>query len=648
MRNDFFGRSIKPFLYLSILLTSLLGVSTAMAQPVDLELALLVDVSGSISDAEFDLQKEGYAAAFESSEVKNVLQGKTVAVAAIFWAGDQQLVIDWKKVDSPARADDLAGAFRRINRSLLNIGANQTNVGSALAFGRQAFDGNGYESSRKIIDISGNGVVNGGLLPVSQQRDLAVQAGITINGIVVGNEAAVVAFYRDEVVGGPNHFLSQANDFSTFAQVIKNKLVREIGNATSNNNRISLSPASSAGPVGGSHVLTAKVTGADGVTPQAGVQVTFKVLSGPNANLTGTRTTDGSGNATFSYADHGGAGQDTVQACFVDNASTEICANATRNWQVINGAVTMTPNRLSRIVATTAVLTAKVTDGSPAVPVAGAPVVFTVVSGPNTGANGLCSPNPDCTTDANGQVTFSYPGINGVGADTVRAATGASQATSTVTWIDPTSGGNNGDNPSNPGGGTNPPTPGAGDSDFDGLSDAEESRLGTDPNDPDTDNDGLLDGREAGPNGTGTDPKKRDTDNDDIPDGVEAGASGPGTDPLNPDTDGDGLLDGVELSHTPTPTDPLNPDTDGDGRLDGVEDANHNGRVDPGETDPRIADAPVSGSSGNASPPASGGDVLGAEGQQRVLAGVNGGLGSIGWLLTGLLGVGAMRRRRRL
>ena len=57
------------------------------------------------------------------------------------------------------------------------------------------------------------------------------------------------------------------------------------------------------------------------------------------------------------------------------------------------------------------------------------------------------------------------------------------------------------------------------------------------------------------------------------------------------DSDGDGLLNGIEDANGNGvvdlgETDPLNPDSDGDGLLDGVEDANGNGVVDPGETDP--------------------------------------------------------------
>ncbi|WP_228559412.1 MULTISPECIES: Ig-like domain-containing protein [Myxococcus] len=145
------------------------------------------------------------------------------------------------------------------------------------------------------------------------------------------------------------------------------------------------------------------------------------------------------------------------------------------------------------------------------------------------------------------------------------------------------------------------------DTDGDGLTDAEEVVLGTDPTNPDTDGDGLPDGIEV--NTAGTDPLDDDSDDDGILDGNEDanhnGIVDDGeTDPNNWDTDGDLLSDGLELglaepqgadtdmtrfvadSDPTTTTDPLNPDTDGGSVRDGIEDADRNGRVDPGETDP--------------------------------------------------------------
>jgi outer membrane protein OmpA-like peptidoglycan-associated protein len=103
---------------------------------------------------------------------------------------------------------------------------------------------------------------------------------------------------------------------------------------------------------------------------------------------------------------------------------------------------------------------------------------------------------------------------------------------------------------------------GTGDSDGDGLSDDMEEELGTDPENPDTDADGLLDGEEF--NVYKTSPLKSDTDGDGLKDGDEVKIYK--TDPLKGDTDGDGLNDGNEVMKYKT--DPLKADTDGDGLTD--------------------------------------------------------------------------------
>ncbi|NIP34391.1 MAG: DUF4129 domain-containing protein [Thermoplasmata archaeon] len=107
------------------------------------------------------------------------------------------------------------------------------------------------------------------------------------------------------------------------------------------------------------------------------------------------------------------------------------------------------------------------------------------------------------------------------------------------------------------------------DADCDGIPDAEEARIGTDPDSWDSDLDGLSDGLELD---LGTDPINWDTDGDGVPDGEELDMR---TDPLVRDTDGDGLTDWEESSYSPEhlahPTDPRLPDTDGDGIDDGRE-----------------------------------------------------------------------------
>ena len=116
------------------------------------------------------------------------------------------------------------------------------------------------------------------------------------------------------------------------------------------------------------------------------------------------------------------------------------------------------------------------------------------------------------------------------------------------------------------------------DRDQDGLTDANETAAGTDPDNPDTDGDGMGDGYEV--NTVGTDPTNADTDGDGLSDMIEHNFTG--TDPLSNDTDGDGLNDSAELEVYFTL--PTNPDSDGDGLNDGDEVNNYS-------TDPRNPDS---------------------------------------------------------
>ena len=133
---------------------------------------------------------------------------------------------------------------------------------------------------------------------------------------------------------------------------------------------------------------------------------------------------------------------------------------------------------------------------------------------------------------------------------------------------------------------TNPDAPGLvedTDDDNDGLSDTNESEIGTNPLNPDTDGDGMCDGPVAsppdcvaGPDAFPLDPAgDTDTDGDGNPDTLNPPSN---SDPAlveDLDDDGDGLDDvnetntGIANGPTDTGTDPLNPDTDNDGICDG-------------------------------------------------------------------------------
>lgn len=88
-----------------------------------------------------------------------------------------------------------------------------------------------------------------------------------------------------------------------------------------------------------------------------------------------------------------------------------------------------------------------------------------------------------------------------------------------------------------------------GDEDNDGLSGPQESIAGTDPQNPDSDGDGLLDGEEVLLHGT--DPRNPDTDGDLLKDGEEVEVYK--TNPRSADSDGDGVRDAVEIDQGTNP-----------------------------------------------------------------------------------------------
>jgi hypothetical protein len=81
--------------------------------------------------------------------------------------------------------------------------------------------------------------------------------------------------------------------------------------------------------------------------------------------------------------------------------------------------IALTPMSAALSVGESHTVTATLTDllGNPQTNIQ---VTFSVDSGPNAGAVGTCSPNSDCTTDANGQVNFTYTGSGGVGTDQIK------------------------------------------------------------------------------------------------------------------------------------------------------------------------------------------------------------------------------------
>jgi hypothetical protein len=164
---------------------------------------------------------------------------RRIAVAYVEWAGThyQKLTIPWTIVGDAASGQRYADLIMRQPR----VSERWTSISGAIDFSMRVFTLSPYQGTRRVIDISGDGVNNNGR-PSADARDEALASGVTINGLVIMNDRPVPGFYesfsqppldifyRDHVIGGPGAFVVAIEDFSTFAYAIRNKLIREIAN----------------------------------------------------------------------------------------------------------------------------------------------------------------------------------------------------------------------------------------------------------------------------------------------------------------------------------------------------------------------------------------------------------------------------------
>lgn len=202
-------------------------------EQVDVELQLLIDISGSINSNEYDMQLLGYKAAFESDTVQDAIINGThgkIAVQLIMWSGpnQQNIMIDWSLIDSGTSADAFAAQIDVLARPF----AGWTAIGEAISFSYPEFDSNAFEGTTQVIDVSGDGTNNSGMAPeIASQA--AIDAGVDrINGIVITESQAVIDEYADNVIAGEGAFLLAPANFDDFQTAIENKIVAEINNTT--------------------------------------------------------------------------------------------------------------------------------------------------------------------------------------------------------------------------------------------------------------------------------------------------------------------------------------------------------------------------------------------------------------------------------
>jgi hypothetical protein len=223
-----FATAFRAILALVALL-AMTGTGRAQAV-VDLQLVLAVDASGSVTEERFELQKQGYVAAFRNPRLLAAIRSGTtqsIAVTMVQWTGPvlQVQVLPWTRIGDEASMHAVADAIERVPRQLFGGG---TSISGAIDHAMTLFARTQLQGTRRVIDVSGDGANNRGRL-VTDARDEAVRAGVGINGLpILAIEPDLEQYYLRYVIGGPGAFVIAAQSYDAFAEAILKKLVIEI------------------------------------------------------------------------------------------------------------------------------------------------------------------------------------------------------------------------------------------------------------------------------------------------------------------------------------------------------------------------------------------------------------------------------------
>ncbi len=226
----------------AVALATTLLWANAGAEPVDLLLVLAADVSRSVDDQKFRLQRDGYAAAIADPRVLLVIRSGSrgrIGICFVEWSdGDSQNVVaDWTVLLDAESAQKLSERIREAPRSF----RNRTSISGAINFAVAQLERAPHESTRRTIDLSGDGANNSGD-NIHLARDRAIAKEITINGLVIFTDrpyepwnsehdnppGGIDKYYRLNVIGGPGAFVMAAEAFESFGEAIIHKLVAEI------------------------------------------------------------------------------------------------------------------------------------------------------------------------------------------------------------------------------------------------------------------------------------------------------------------------------------------------------------------------------------------------------------------------------------
>lgn len=245
-------------IFITSILATLIFANKAHSISVDVELALLTDVSSSMSNSEWEIQRDGYVSAFKSpllhqaiSQLPNGLAVAYMEFASTadipYLSGFSAPGVGWTKITNAFEANDFADRISNLSRVFRG---GTTSITGGINFAAQSILNNQFEGSRKLIDISGDGKDNveigGGVIQLGDSQGFirtgeqtrlvanqAISSGITqINGLPFdtlltdGNDVSI--WYGEYVNAGSGSFILPAATIEDLKDATLIKIVSEI------------------------------------------------------------------------------------------------------------------------------------------------------------------------------------------------------------------------------------------------------------------------------------------------------------------------------------------------------------------------------------------------------------------------------------
>src|SRR5258708_16710526 len=208
-------------------------------EKVGMQLILAADVSGSVNATRYKTQQDGYLEALGDSRVLNVvreLDPPVLAITFIAWAREQQVMVPWMRVQDGKSMDVFRNRLKDEQRPQIGI---NTLISRALLFCNRLFDQE-FTGGRKVIDVSGDGDDNQGIVGLREVRDALVARGVVINGLPIivkppeyifppQPPGGLDVYYPHHGVGRDGHVTIESIGFDNFKAAILQKLLLQLG-----------------------------------------------------------------------------------------------------------------------------------------------------------------------------------------------------------------------------------------------------------------------------------------------------------------------------------------------------------------------------------------------------------------------------------